>query len=69
MSHFAHFFFVYVMWGSIPCLAIIGIFFWIKQRTIESLVFALGLVITALGMLIEFLSPIAKISMDEAGKI
>lgn len=68
MSHFAHFFSVYVMWGSIPCLAIIGIIFWIKQKTIESLVFALGLVIIALGSLIQLFFPFARISMDEAGK-
>lgn len=69
MSHFAHFFSVYVMWGSFPCLAIIGIFFWTKQRTLESLVLATGFVIVVLGSLIQTFFPFAKISMDEAGKI
>jgi uncharacterized membrane protein len=69
MSSFAHFFSFYVTWVAVPCLAIIGIIFWIKQRTKESLVFASGIVLIAFGSLIQIFSPFARMTVDEAGKI
>jgi uncharacterized membrane protein len=69
MSNFAHFLSVYVAWVAVPSLAITGIVFWTKQRTKESLVFASGIVLIALGSLIQVFSPFAKMTMDEAGKI
>jgi len=38
------------------CALIIGIIFWKKQRTKESLVFALGILLVALGYLIKIFS-------------
>lgn len=69
MANFAHFFSFYVAWVSIPCLAIIGIIFCIKQSTRESLIFASGIVLIAVGSLIQIFSPFGRIKMDEAGKI
>jgi hypothetical protein len=69
MSNFAHFFSFYVTWLTIPCLAIIGIIFWIKQSTKESLVLASGIVLIALGSLVQIFSPFRKVTMNEAGKI
>lgn len=69
MAEFAHFFSFYVSWIALPCLAIIGILFYRKQKTKESLTFASGIVLTALGSLIQVFSPFGKISIDEAGKV
>jgi hypothetical protein len=69
MANFAHFFSFYVIWAAIPCLAIIGIIFWIKQRTKESLIFSTGIVLIALGSLTQIFSPFGRITMDEAGEI
>jgi hypothetical protein len=69
MAIFAYFFSFYVVWVSIPCLAIISIIFFMKQRTKESLVFTSGIVLIALGTLIQIFSPFGKLAMDEAGKI
>lgn len=69
MGEFAHFFSIYVIWITISCLAIIAIFFYRKQRTKESLIFAFGIVLTAFGSLIQAFTPFGKITMDEAGKI
>jgi hypothetical protein len=38
------------------CASIIGIIFWKKQRTKESMVFVLGILIAALGPLIKIIS-------------
>jgi len=58
-----------VIWTAIPILAIIGIIFWKKQKTKESLVFASGLVLIAIGPLIQIFSPFGKMTIDEAGKV
>ncbi len=49
MSSFAHFLSLYISGLSIPCLAIIGILFHVKQRSKESFVFASGLILLAIG--------------------
>ncbi len=69
MANFTHFFSVYVAWVAIPCLAIISVIFCIKQSTKESLIFASGIVLIALGLLIQIFSPFGRITMDEAGKV
>lgn len=69
MANFAHFFSFYVTRAAVPCLAIIGIIFWIKQSTRESLVFASGIVMITIGLLIRIFSPFTRITMDETGKI
>lgn len=69
MSNLSHYFSFYVTWTAIPCLAIIGIIFWLKQSTKESLIFASGIVLIALGLLIQIFSPIRNLTIDEAGKI
>lgn len=69
MAKLAHYFSVYVTWIAIPCLALIGILFHIKQKTKESLIFASGIVIIALGSIIQVLSPFHKMTLDEAEKV
>lgn len=69
MANFAHFFSLYVAWVSIPCLAMISIIFCIKQSTKESLIFASGIVLIAIGSLIQIFSPFGRVTMDEAGKV
>ena len=69
MADFAHFFSVYTTWAAIPCLAIIGIVFSIKQNTKESLIFATGIVLVAIGSLMQLLSPFQRMTMDQVGKI
>ncbi len=69
MANFAHLFSFYAAWISIPCLAIISIIFYLKQGTKENLVFASGIVLVAVGSLIQTFSPFGRIKMDEAGNI
>ncbi len=68
MSDFAHFLSLYVTWFSIPCLAVIGIIFFRKQKTKESFVFSSGIVLIATGSIIQVFSPFGKMTFDEAGK-
>jgi len=69
MTKLAHLFSVYASWIAVPCLAIIGILFHKKQKTKESLIFASGIMLIAVGLLIQIFFPFGKITMDEAGKI
>ena len=68
MADFAHYFSVYVTWITVPCLAIIGILFHKKQNTKESLIFASGIVIIAIGAIFQIFSPFGKMTLDEAGR-
>ena len=69
MREFAHFFAIYSGWIAIPCLAIIGIVYWLKQKTIESFILTYGIVILALGSLMQVFSPFLKMTMDEIGNV
>lgn len=69
MNNLAHFFSIYTFWIALPCLAVIAILFHRKQKTKESLIFTLGIVLIAFGSLIQAFTPFGKITMDEAGKI
>ncbi len=70
MADFAHFFSAYVTWAAIPCLAIISIIFSMKQSTKESMVLSSGIVLVAVGSLIQIFSPFGKkMKLDAAENV
>lgn len=69
MANFTHFLSIYVTWSTLPCLAIIGVIFFAKQRTTESFVFASGLVLLTLGAVIQLFFPFGRMTLDEAGNV
>ncbi|MHA2218179.1 MAG: hypothetical protein ACXACY_19760 [Candidatus Hodarchaeales archaeon] len=69
MVNFAHLYSVIISWLVIPCLAIIGIFFYKKQKSRNSLIFATGIVVMAFGQLMILFSPFQKMTFDEVGNM
>jgi hypothetical protein len=60
MAEFAHHFSVITSWTAIPCLAIISIFFYKREKTTGSLMLASGLTLMAIGELTQLFSPFGK---------
>ncbi len=69
MAEFAHNFSVITSWTAIPCLAIIGIFFYKREKTTASLILASGVTLMAIGELTQLFSPFRKATIDTMGKI
>jgi hypothetical protein len=69
MAEFAHFFSVFTSLVAIPCLSIIGIIFYLRQKTTGNLILASGLVLIAIGALTSFFSPFRRMTFDAAGKL
>ncbi len=69
MADLVHFVCIYVTWAAIPCLAIIGIVFGIKQRTKESQILSSGIILIAVGSMFQVFSPFSRMKIDVTGKI
>jgi hypothetical protein len=69
MAEFAHFFSVITSWIAIPCLAIIGIFFYKRQKTTETLTLASGIALMTVGELTQLFSPFGHATIDAMGKV
>jgi len=63
-------YFGYISTGiSIIILPILGLIFYFKEKCISKLILFIGLLISGVGTFLQIISPVRKITMDEAGKI
>lgn len=69
MHDFSYSLHYYVHLILVICAPIIGIIFWIKQRTKESLLFALGILLLPLGELIMIFTNLWVMLMDNPEKM
>jgi uncharacterized membrane protein len=69
MTELAHWFSLIVGWITLPCLAIISIFFYKKHKNQGRLSLTIGIITITLGHLIQLFSPFSRMTLDEAGNI
>jgi hypothetical protein len=69
MERFVCYLSIITSWIAIPCLAISGICFYIRQKDIESLILASGIALLAIGELTQLFSPFSKMTIDAMGKM
>jgi hypothetical protein len=69
MSSFVDWFSVVIGWIGLPCLAMLSILFYKKQKFQGSLILAVGIITMTLGQLIKLLTPFGEMPLDEAGNI
>ena len=69
MSSLAHWFSVIIGCIALPCLAILSILFYKKQKNQGSLTLTMGVITMTLGQLIQLFSPLGKMTLNVAGNI
>ncbi len=69
MINFTHWFSMISIWIAIPSLTVLGIIFYFRKRSLPRLVLASGLLMVAIGTVIQSTSSLARITFDEIGNV
>ena len=69
MVNFAHWLSIFSKWLGIAVFFILSLIFFLKNKCLSRMLFFCGVLMIAIGTLIQICSPVAKITFDEFGKV